>query len=61
MYINLYGDLDLDLWIVGRKDLDVALDPRRTRMHVGSQSGSLNVKVVRCAACHSLLKVNTNI
>jgi len=55
------GDLDLDLWIVGRKDLDVALDPRRTRMHVGSQSGSLNVKVVRCAACHSLLKVNTNI
>jgi len=62
MYIHTYGDLDLDLWIVGRKDLDVALDPRRTRMHVDSQSGFLNVKVVRCAACHeSLLQMNTNV
>ena len=62
MYIHTRGDLDLDLWIVGHKDKGVALDPtRRTKMHVGSRSGSLNVKVVRCTACCLLLKMNTNI
>ena len=63
MYIHTTGDLDLGLWIVGRKDSDVALDPmKRTRMYVGSRSGSLFIKVVRCAACRSLLETpNTNI
>jgi len=49
LYIHTGDDLDLDLWIVGHEDSDVALNPkRRTRMHVGSQNGSVTVKVVRC-------------
>ena len=49
MYVNTGNDLDLDVWIVGRKESDAALDPmRRTRMHLGSQNGSVTVKVVRC-------------
>ena len=49
MYVHTGKDLDLDLWIVGRKESGVALNPmRRTRMRVGSQKGSLTVKVVRC-------------
>ena len=35
MYVHTGGNLDLDLCIVGRKDLDVALNPMRwTRMRV---------------------------
>jgi len=49
MYVHTGEDLDLDVWIVGRKDSDVALNPmKRTRMHVGSLNGSVTVKVVRC-------------
>ena len=49
MYVHTGEDLDLNLWIVGRKDSDVALNPmKRTRMHVGSRNGSVTVKVVRC-------------
>ena len=49
MYLHIGGDLDLDLWVAGLKDSDVALNPmKRTRMHVGSRNGSLTVKVVRC-------------
>ncbi|KIM59067.1 hypothetical protein SCLCIDRAFT_78610, partial [Scleroderma citrinum Foug A] len=46
MYVDTGDDLDLDVWIVGRKESDVALDPmRRTRMRLGSWNGSLTVKV----------------
>ncbi|KIM52261.1 hypothetical protein SCLCIDRAFT_97962, partial [Scleroderma citrinum Foug A] len=46
MYVNTGNDLDLDVWIVGHKESDAALDPmRRTRMHLGSQNGSVTVKV----------------
>ena len=49
MYVHTGGDLDLGLWIVGHKELDVALNLiRRTRMHVSSRDGSLTVKVVCC-------------
>jgi len=49
LFLHTSKDLDLDLWIVGRKGLDIALNPmKRTMMHVGSRSGSLTVKVVRC-------------
>ena len=49
MYVNTGNDLDLDVWIVGHKESDAALDPmRRTRMRLGSQNGSVTVKVVRC-------------
>ena len=49
MYVQTSKDLDLDLWIVGRKDSDVAPNPmKRTRMRVDSQEGSLTVRIVRC-------------
>ena len=61
MYVDTGDDLDLDVWIVGRKESDVALDPmRRTRMRLGSRNGSLTVKVVRCTRTCSKLKMNTD-
>ena len=29
MYLHIGGDVDLDLWVAGRKDSDVALNPMK--------------------------------
>ena len=52
MYLHTgHGNIDVNLWIVGRKDLPGPI--MRTTMHVSSGYGSLAVKVVRCTTFSS--------
>lgn len=63
---NLYlhsrdGSVDVDLWIVGRKSDSYQEkqrhDPRPTKIHVSSRSGTVSVKVVRVPL--SPVQINT--